>query len=211
MQLTPGYDVVAFTALIMAGLTWVIWGVRQIMKRIVVIYSWTIFLPMVYIFIFTFAFYAITNAYDDRVENLIRLTILVVGTYLVLRFVGRPVVYNARLQTLEKALERTCKNSDLIFKKSKGGQLGIRVEYHFEKEGVALRFHTKFSKEVLSHKYEIYMSFKPRLRAFRLENKVVRELKKELRKMPADEFYYWPVLVSVMGLIFTILIILLLF
>lgn len=189
------YELIFMVVVLLWPLTWVLWGARQAAKRIAVVNSWTPYLPFLYIFIYIYGAQAVKGEYGERWGSLLVMIALVVGYYLVIRFVGKPVVYNASLVTLNKALERVFPIIDVAFSdEGFSGSEYARLEYSFEKEGVGLRLHSRISTGAYYKEYEIYMTFRPRLTAFRLENRVVRELKRELIGKPADGIDVGPLL-----------------
>lgn len=200
------YDLIFMIVALLWPLTWVLWTARQVAKRIAVVNNWTPYLPVLYIFIYLFGADAVTGESGERWESLVIMIVLVVGYYLVFRFIGKPVVYNASLGTLKKALERVFSIIDVAFTNEGLSESGYtRVDYFFEKEGVGLRFDSGFMTVNYLRDLTIYITFRPRLKAFRLENRVVRELKKELNGKPADGLAVNPFLLFGFG-IFTIII-----
>ncbi len=196
------YDLIFMIVALLWPLTWVLWTARQVAKRIAVVNNWTPYLPVLYIFIYLFGADAVTGESGERWESLVIMIVLVVGYYLVFRFIGKPVVYNASLGTLKKALERVFSIIDVAFTNEGLSESGYaRVDYFFEKEGVGLRFDSGFMTVNYLHDLTIYITFRPRLKAFRLENRVVRELKKELNGKPADGLAVDPFLLFGFGIL----------
>ncbi|NOQ54323.1 MAG: hypothetical protein GQ558_06940 [Thermoplasmata archaeon] len=200
------YDLIFMIVVLLWPLTWVLWTARQVAKRIAVVNSWTPWLPILYPFIYLFGAVAITGESGERWESLVIMIVLVVGYYLVFRFIGKPVVYNASLGTLKKALERVFSIIDVPFTNEGLSESGYaRVDYFFEKEGVGLRFDSGFMTGEYLGDLAIYINFRPRLRAFRLENRVVRELKRELNGKPADGLAVDPFLLFGFGILIIII------